>query len=470
VPATLALVADFWPPERRGLPLGAVGAVQEAGSVLGPLYGAAVLAVSGWRAIFWVNLAGGAALAAVLARRRGNVRRAAHRVRTVRHLPAALATASLVLVATQPSGLSMHVTWGAFFVPTVGAVRWTSPLGLGGGILAGAALALAWRRPRRRQLQWRELDLLGAGLLAVALAGVVLAFAAADPARQAIADLGVWLLAGSAIAAALFVARQRVARAPLVPRGSFSSRGAWGAMLVNLFVGAALVVALVDVPVFARATRYPDSQLAAALVLVQLLAPLSVAAFVGGWALSRLAPRVVAAAGLSLCAGGFVAMASWDERALDDVGASAALIVTGWGFGLAVAPVNAALLAATDAAVHGVASAFSVVARMVGMLVGLSVLTALGLRIFYRDQAEIGTPLQLCPNAPSRCPAYEEATRTAVVHELSVMFWGAAVVAQSNPTWVRLAVARARFRPQVRQQVHLGHQCRFSQANASSEG
>jgi MFS family permease len=52
VPATLALVADRWPPERRALPLGVVGAVQEAGAVLGPLAGAAVLAVADWRAIF----------------------------------------------------------------------------------------------------------------------------------------------------------------------------------------------------------------------------------------------------------------------------------------------------------------------------------------------------------------------------------------------------------------------------------
>ena len=29
IPPTLALVADAWPPERRGLPLGVVGAVQE---------------------------------------------------------------------------------------------------------------------------------------------------------------------------------------------------------------------------------------------------------------------------------------------------------------------------------------------------------------------------------------------------------------------------------------------------------
>ena len=63
-PATLALVADRWPPERRALPLGVVGAVQEAGAVLGPLAGAAVLAVADWRAIFWLNLLLGVGLAA----------------------------------------------------------------------------------------------------------------------------------------------------------------------------------------------------------------------------------------------------------------------------------------------------------------------------------------------------------------------------------------------------------------------
>src|SRR3954465_15032058 len=66
LPATLALVADRWPPERRALPLGVVGAVQEAGAVLGPLAGAAVLAVADWRAIFWLNLLLGLVLGAGL--------------------------------------------------------------------------------------------------------------------------------------------------------------------------------------------------------------------------------------------------------------------------------------------------------------------------------------------------------------------------------------------------------------------
>src|SRR6478609_371483 len=66
VPATLALVADLYPPRQRGRPLGLVGAVQELGNVLGPLYGAVVLAVGGWRDIFLINLAVGLGLAGVI--------------------------------------------------------------------------------------------------------------------------------------------------------------------------------------------------------------------------------------------------------------------------------------------------------------------------------------------------------------------------------------------------------------------
>ena len=43
VPVTLALVADLYPADRRGVPLGIVGAVQELGSVIGPLFGAVVI-------------------------------------------------------------------------------------------------------------------------------------------------------------------------------------------------------------------------------------------------------------------------------------------------------------------------------------------------------------------------------------------------------------------------------------------
>ena len=134
----------------------------------------------------------------------------------------------------------------------------------------------------------------------------------------------------------------------------------------------------------------------------------------------------VSAAGMALAAAGLLGMTRWDEATLTGFGGTVPLVVAGLGFGLAIAPVNAALLAATDAEVHGVASALVVVARMVGMLVGISALTAVGLRVFYDAQARIGTPLELCPSSPTDCPAYEAATMDALLSELHAIFAGAA--------------------------------------------
>ena len=96
---------------------------------------------------------------------------------------------------------------------------------------------------------------------------------------------------------------------------------------------------------------------------------------------------------------------------------------------LAIAPVNQALLNGTRPDVHGVASALVVLARTVGMLVGLSALTAVGLRVFYAKQRDIGSPLTLCPTSPGDCPRYEAATAAALLDELHAIFWGAGLCA-----------------------------------------
>ena len=105
------------------------------------------------------------------------------------------------------------------------------------------------------------------------------------------------------------------------------------------------------------------------------------------------------------------------------------LATAGLGFGLAIAPVNVAVLGAVEPGFHALASALAVVARTVGMTAGLSALTAVALRRFYQAQSRIGSPLTLCPDHPTSCPAFDRATTTALVRELHTIFFGAAVCA-----------------------------------------
>jgi len=434
VPVTLALVADIYPAERRGVPLGIVGAVQELGSVLGPLYGAVVLVFGDWRDIFWINLAVGLALAAGISALRGSSK--ARRVDVPGLVLLTLWLGALLLVMRQPDALVTSVDWGGPFVPFGGATSvWWSPIGLT-AIGLGVALAL-WlglgRKPFFDVGDWwstvRQADLLGALLLAVALGGVIVAFATADPQVQVFSPAGPWALAVSAVAAALFVVHLRRAGAPLIPRGSFARRPAWGALLVSFFVGSALIAALVDIPIFARISIYGDSQIKAALVLVELLVALPVGAVVGGYLTRVLPSGAVVATGMAAAAVGFWAMSGWDSDQLHHhVSSGAVLALTGLGFGLALAPVNAALLACTDAAVHGVTSALLVVSRMVGMLVGISALTTIGLRRYYAVSEDFPSPSEVC-GGKTRCDAYSDLLQGAGVSQLHAIFVGASLCA-----------------------------------------
>ncbi len=67
VPIGLAMAAGAVAPEKRGVALGLVAASAEAGSVLGPLYGGAIIEWIGWRWIFWLDIPQSFILIALLA-------------------------------------------------------------------------------------------------------------------------------------------------------------------------------------------------------------------------------------------------------------------------------------------------------------------------------------------------------------------------------------------------------------------
>jgi hypothetical protein len=91
-----------------------------------------------------------------------------------------------------------------------------------------------------------------------------------------------------------------------------------------------------------------------------------------------------------LAAVGLSVMSGWGAADLaSTASATVVLAAVGLGLGLALAPVNAAALEVAPAEAHGMAAALVVVARTVGMVVGLAVLTTVGLHRFYRAVAAL---------------------------------------------------------------------------------
>jgi MFS family permease len=441
VPATLALVADLWPPDRRGTPLGVVGAVQELGSVLGPVLGAVILAWSGWRAIFWANVVAGLILyAAVRALGTRSLPALPPPTSSVQNVPPPTSSAQIVpeagrafglsrrgvvwalallglglasLALARPDALVSGVTLGVPFVPFVGDSPLLTPIGVSALVLLlllAAVTAPQWWAVLRR------VDLLGALLVAIALGSLVLTFASSDPEKEVVGPWGLALLPVGALALAVLLWWHRRATDPLIPRRVVGRRGL-RSLLVSLLVGAALVAVVVDVPVLARLTDAYD-ETGAALVLVRFLLAVPVGALIGGWSLHRLGDGLVAGSGLVLAAAGMLAMSQWTLQSIQDpVPATLVLVLVGLGMGLALAPVNNAALADSPEHAHGVASALVVVARMVGMVVGLALLTAIGLNRYFEAARRIPDPLDT------------DALVAAGVVQVQTVFLGGAVAA-----------------------------------------
>ncbi|KRE40449.1 MFS transporter [Knoellia sp. Soil729] len=382
VPATLAIVGQLWDSDNRGTPLGVVGAVQELGSVVGPVLGAAVLVVADWRAIFWLNALLGVLLAAAVVVVGGGM------PARPRALPVAVSLVAGVvgwLALAAPTSLVTSVSLGVPFVPFGSSTsRLATPVGVTALVLAVVALMMwvhsAWPVLRRA-------DLLGALLLGGSLGCIVLTFAAADPEKEIVGPLGFALLPAAAVLAGLYLLHHRRADSPLVPRGLLVGRTRWS-LLVSLCVGVALVAVVVDVPLLARLV-HTESETVAAFVLVRFLVAVPVGALVGGWSLRWLGDGLVSGTGLALATLGLVIMSTWGRGSLAEVSSTVVLALVGLGIGLALAPVNNAALADAPAEAHGTASALVVVARMIGMVVGLALLTAIGLHQYYSAVAAL---------------------------------------------------------------------------------
>lgn len=324
LPVTLALAADLWAARNRAAVLGGVGAAQELGSVLGPIYGISLVWLfNHWQAVFWVNVP--------------------------------LAAIAMVMI---------H-----FSLPGRSPTEDTQKVDVVGGLLLAVALGLA----------------------------VIGLYNPRPDGREVLPSWGPPVLIAAAVAAVAFFVWEKFARTRLLDPHGVRFRPFLAALGASLAAGAALMVTLVNVELFGQGVLGQD-QNQAAFLLLRFLIALPIGAVLGGWLATRIGDRLVAGAGLLIAAGGYLLISRWPADLLaarHDLGVISLpvldtdLAVAGLGLGLVIGPLTSATLRVVPAAQHGIASAAVVVARMIGMLIGLAALSAWGLYRFNQHLASL---------------------------------------------------------------------------------
>lgn len=317
VPVALAAVSDALPARQRPLALGAIAAIDTAGWVAGPAYGAWLTTWLGWRWVFWLNV------------------------------PIGIIAAVLVLVALPRSPRREHR------LDLVGAVLFTLfllafTLGLyvgapagpeGGGLASTAAPAFSpWLFPL-------------IGVAAVSLLG--------------------------------FIFWERRAAEPLIDLRLLAGRTFAAANAVSLLTGAILMAVMVEVPVLMQAAS-PSIEAATATsgrLLAVFAGGMVLGALLAGPILRRVSPRWVTLVGLLVMIVGLWQMAAWEQGLAPDA-LLLPLGLAGLGLGLVTTPLASAVLERVAEAERGVASALLLVARLLGMTLGLSILVTWALRRF----------------------------------------------------------------------------------------
>ena len=311
VPIGMAIASNALPRRQQGLALGIVGASAEAGSMLGPAYGGAIVELLNWRWIFWLNVPQSALL----------------------------------------------------------------------------FLGLMWL-PSRRDLQSR-VDYLGGALLVATLAVLSLALSQGgvftlSSAKPFIIGAPVLVL-GAALAL-----QERRSCQPLLAPLFFRSRAFLAANLAQLLVGVSLIIAMVTVPLMAN-TVMAKPPFTGALWLLRLTVLIPVGAVLGGLALPMVGVRAVTVAGLAMVALGLFLASTWD-MGVTEPQLTLHLAAAGFGFGLVIAPIATRAINAVPEDYRGTAASLVVVARMLGMTLGLAALSAWGVEHFQVLTAGLESP------------------------------------------------------------------------------
>jgi MFS family permease len=196
-----------------------------------------------------------------------------------------------------------------------------------------------------------------------------------------------WPLLGfSVIGFAAFVWLERRAVSPVLPRALVRQRVFQFAGIANALVGSALIVAMVNAPLAVALLEDEDRvSTSTALVLGSFTLAMTLGAVIGGRAVNRVGPRATAIAGLVLAALGFGVISFWpDDLRLTLM--SLTMLIPGLGLGIVIAPIGEVVIRAARSEDYGAASGLVLLARLIGMTIGLSAITAYGLEMLGRRQ------------------------------------------------------------------------------------
>jgi MFS family permease len=356
IPIAMAVVGDFYGEKQRALALGLIGMVTEAGGVLGPLYGAIIVQTWGWQTIFFLNLPIIAILAYFI----------------WRLIPSAEATVSAAPARARIDLLGTLLLGAALICLSLGLSQEaaTSSTAISG---SGANQTPIQNNP------W----LIGASLVLLAAFIVFEVYTEHRwdrSARESKSSQG-------------GPGKRRVM--PIVELSLFKRSTLSAAALVSLLVGAALIIAMVNIPLFI-ATVVGGQAIDSGLALLRLTLMIPLGAIIGGWLCARITCRLTAVLGLIFAATGFWLMHLWPIHVgWSQITISA--ITAGFGFGLVIAPIGTTAINAVNNRQMGMASSVVTVLRMVGMILGLAALTSWGLGRFHAFLLAFKSPAGTTP-------------------------------------------------------------------------
>ena len=257
----------------------------------------------------------------------------------------------------------------ALFAP---AWRWVFylnvPIGLAALVLAWAATG-DWDTPRRST----RVDVPGGIAFTAGLAGLLVGLTLLGSGLVA-APILLIVLGLAGLGGAVLLGRRQ--SDPFLDMRLFRDRVFASAAIVSLLTGYAFATAIIGGAVFVDRVLYggPADQQAA---LGSLAAATALGALASGFIVRVLSLRIVTLVGLLLGAGALIVMSAWAPTT--PLWAVAVAMATfGVGFGLTVTPRSTAAVERAGVAAFGIASATVTVARMIGMAIGLAVLTAYG--------------------------------------------------------------------------------------------